>query len=72
MKQAAIPAFQKDWVTSPHPSRLSVYNDDVKAEPYREAPLAFAGKQRKGIHELLGDCSSYSEHVRKAMKGTSA
>ena len=70
MKEAEIPALRQEWVSLPRPTHLSAYNDDVMAEPYLAAPLAYAGKQRKGIHELLDDCSSYSEHVRKAMKGT--
>ena len=34
------------------------------------APLVFAGKQRRGIHELLDERSSFSEHIQRALKGT--
>ena len=34
------------------------------------APLVSAGQTRGGIHELLDDCSSFSEHIRKARRGT--
>ena len=57
--------------TAEHPLRLprkGGFNDDVKLEAYQPASLSFAGKQRKCIREAFGGCSSFTDHVGRAMK----
>ena len=52
------------------PRRTATFNDDVRIEAYLPAHLTNAGRRRKGIHELLDDCRSFGEHIRRAIRET--
>ena len=67
MQDAVIPSFQPNRVI--FPAQVRDFNDDIKLDPYMPADLSFAGKQRKGIHEVFENCPSFSEHIRTALRG---
>lgn len=48
------------------------FNGDVKVAAYLPAQLTATGRKRSGIHEPMGDCVRFDEHIRRAsLKGGS-
>lgn len=66
MSKAAIGAFDRQNVQLPRQHRS--YNDDVRVEAYEPPAMAYADKQRRGIHENLESCESTREHVSRALR----
>ena len=66
MAKAAIENFDRQHVQLP--MRHRSYNDDVEVEAYGSPVLAYAGKQRRGIHENLESRASMLEHVSRALR----
>ena len=68
---AAAVEGMKSPTTAERPLRIPRkvgFNDDVKLQDYQPGALSFAGKQRKGIREAFGGCSSSTDHVRRETK----
>ena len=51
------------------PKDVRIYNDDLQLGTYTPADLFRAGEQKRGIRQVFERCSSFSGHIRTALRG---